>query len=52
MNFEDIIVVAVLVAIVVGILIYIGKQKKSGSKCIGCPHGGKCSGHCAEQNEN
>ena len=47
MKIEDIIVVAVLVAISVGILVYIGKQKKQGNKCIGCPHGKECSGNCS-----
>ena len=32
MKIEDIIVVVILVAIVVGVLIYIGKQKKQGNK--------------------
>ena len=49
MKIEDIIVVVILVAIVVGVLIYIGKQKKQGNKCIGCPYGGKCNGSCAEE---
>ena len=43
---KDIIIVAALVAIAVSILVYIGKQKKNGNKCIGCPHGGSCSGSC------
>ena len=48
---KDIIVVAVLVAIAVSVLVYIGKQKKKGNKCIGCPHGGNCSGSCGSQNK-
>jgi hypothetical protein len=48
---KDIIIVAVLVAITVSILVYIGKQKKKGNKCIGCPHGGNCSGNCADKKE-
>lgn len=48
MKFEDIIVVVILVAIVISVLIYIGKQKKRGNKCIGCPYGGKCNGSCNE----
>ena len=48
---KDIIIVAILVAIAVSILVYIGKQKKKGNKCIGCPHGGSCSGNCADKKE-
>ena len=39
-----IIVVAVILAIAIG---YIVKQKKKGVKCIGCPHGKQCTGHCS-----
>ena len=46
MNIKDVIIVIVLVAIMVSVLIYIGKQKKKGNKCIGCPHGSKCNGSC------
>lgn len=48
MEFVDILIVVVLVAIALSVLIYIGKQKKQGNKCIGCPHGGKCNGSCSE----
>ena len=48
---KDIIIVAVLVAIALAILVYMGKQKKNGNKCIGCPHGGSCSGHCGDKKE-
>ena len=48
---KDIAVVAILVAIVVLALAYIGKQKKKGNKCIGCPHGGNCSGSCSSQSK-
>ena len=48
---KDVIVVVVLVAIAVCVLIYIGKQKKKGNKCIGCPHGGNCSGSCGTQDK-
>jgi hypothetical protein len=48
MLFKDIIVIAILVAIALSALIYMGKQKKQGNKCIGCPHGGKCNGSCGE----
>lgn len=50
----NIILIAVLIAIVGGACGYIYKAKKSGVKCIGCPsgkacasHQGGCSGSCA-----
>ena len=43
----DFIVIAVIVLIVGGASAYIIKAKKSGKKCIGCPDGGTCSGHCS-----
>ena len=46
---KDIIVVIVVVAIALLILVYLGKQKKNGNQCIGCPHGGKCSGNCQDK---
>ena len=46
---KDIIIVVVLVAIAVSVLVYVGKQKKKGNKCIGCPHGDQCSGSCGSQ---
>lgn len=40
-------VVAALLLILLGAAIaYIVKAKKDGVKCIGCPAGGSCSGHC------
>ncbi len=49
MNLTDVIVVVILVAIALSVLIYVGKQKKKGNKCIGCPHGDRCSGSCNSQ---
>ena len=52
MNGADIIVALILVAIIGGAVFYIVKAKKSGQKCIGCPHSktcgsaGNCSGNC------
>ncbi len=34
---------AVLIAIIGAAIMYIIKAKKSGVKCIGCPAGGTCS---------
>ncbi len=48
---ENFIIVAVLLIIIGAAVVYIVKAKKSGVKCIGCPHsatcGGKCSGDCS-----
>lgn len=49
----DLIVIAVIVLIVGGAIVYIMKEKKKGVKCIGCPAGatcpnsGKCTGDCS-----
>ena len=43
----DILIIAVLAAILGGAAWYVYKAKKSGKKCIGCPDGATCSGHCA-----
>lgn len=40
----DFIVMAVLVLIIGGAVLYIKRAKKKGANCIGCPSGGKCSG--------
>lgn len=54
---EDIILIAVI-AIVVGLaFLYIRRQKKKGSKCIGCPYGSACcknteKGGCGCQSDN
>lgn len=36
------IVVAVVAAIVVAAVVYIVKEKKKGTRCIGCPAAGTC----------
>ncbi len=46
MNATTIIVIAVIVAILGGAIFYIVRAKKKGVKCIGCPAGSSCSGHC------
>lgn len=40
---EDIIIIAILVAILGFAIVYIVKAKKSGKKCIGCPDSGSCA---------
>ena len=39
----DIIVIAIIIAIVGGAMAYIIRAKKSGKKCIGCPDSCSCS---------
>ena len=43
---KDIIILVVLLAIVVGISVYLIKAKKRGKKCIGCPYADQCKGKC------
>lgn len=40
---ENIIIIAVVVIIVGLAALYIYKAKKSGQKCIGCPHSKSCN---------
>lgn len=40
---ENYIIIAVLVSVIGGAIGYIIKAKKSGAKCIGCPHAKECS---------
>ena len=47
MTWETAAVVAILVLILGGAVVYICKAKKKGVKCIGCPSSGKCSGNCS-----
>ena len=46
---ENIIVIAVILAILVSASVYIWKEKKRGVKCIGCPEGCSCGkgGSCS-----
>lgn len=44
---ENVIVIAILVAILGAAVRYVYKAKKRGQKCIGCPDGGNCSGNCS-----
>lgn len=39
----DFIVVGILIIIIGAAIIYIIREKKRGTKCIGCPAGCKCS---------
>lgn len=44
---ENFVIVAILFLIIGGIFLYIYKEKKSGKKCIGCPHCKNCSSGCS-----
>ena len=46
MNTTDIGILISVVIIVGGARWYIIKKKRSGARCIGCPDGDKCNGHC------
>lgn len=43
---ENFIVAAILIVILGAAALYVYKAKKRGVKCIGCPDGASCSGHC------
>lgn len=45
---DDIIVIAIIAAVLGLVIWYIIRAKKSGKKCIGCPDGGcsSCKGKC------
>ena len=47
MNFMDFLVIAIIAAILISVTLYIRKAKKKGVKCIGCPNGASCGGHCS-----
>ena len=52
------IILILIIAIIIGLAgIYIYRQKKEGSKCIGCPYGNACcknteKGGCGCQSDN
>ena len=46
MNVIDIIIVAVIVAILGGAIFFLHRAKKKGIKCVGCPDSSTCSGSC------
>ena len=43
----DLIIIAVIAAILGCVIWYLHKAKKKGVRCIGCPDSGKCAGSCA-----
>lgn len=42
----DIIVIAIVLAIVAAAALYVIRAKKNGVKCVGCPSGKTCSSGC------
>lgn len=48
---ENIIIIAIVSAIVIGIIIYLYREKKKGVTCIGCPYAKKCGGKCGAKKE-
>ncbi|MDO4617555.1 MAG: FeoB-associated Cys-rich membrane protein [Lachnospiraceae bacterium] len=42
----DMIVILILALIIGSAMFYIVKEKKKGTKCIGCPMAGQCSRTC------
>ena len=46
MGAVDILIAAIILAILGAAAWYVYKAKKSGKKCIGCPDSGSCSGQC------
>ena len=50
---ENIIIIGILLVIVGASVLYIGKEKKKGARCIGCPAAGHCSANgCGKAKEN
>lgn len=47
MKAVDILIIAVLALIIGSVVFYIHRARKKGAKCIGCPSGSQCSGHCS-----
>ncbi|MBO5320134.1 MAG: FeoB-associated Cys-rich membrane protein [Ruminococcus sp.] len=43
---ENIIIIAIVLAIVVSISVYLIRAKRNGQHCIGCPNSKCCSGKC------
>lgn len=42
----NVILTGILIVLVGAAAFYIYKEKKKGTRCIGCPAAGKCSGKC------
>ena len=50
---DNLIVIGILLVIVGAAVLYIWKEKKKGTRCIGCPSAGHCSSNgCGKAKEN
>ena len=50
---DNLIVIGILLVIVGAAVLYIWKEKKKGTRCIGCPSAGHCSSNgCGKATEN
>ncbi len=45
---ENIIIIAIVAAIVIAICFYLYREKKKGRACIGCPYAKQCGGKCSK----
>ena len=43
---DNFIVIAIVAVILAAAIWYIRKEKRKGSRCIGCPSGGTCCSEC------
>ncbi len=43
---ENVIIIAVLAAIIGGVIWYLCRAKKRGEHCVGCPYAKQCGGKC------
>ncbi len=43
---ENVIVILILVAVSIGIILYLIRAKRKGQKCIGCPYAKQCNSNC------
>ena len=48
----NVIVGGILLAVVIAAVRYIYKEKKRGTRCIGCSAAGSCSGSCSCHSDN
>lgn len=46
---KDIVIIVALIVIIGGVVLYIRREKKRGTKCIGCPYAKQCSGRCGNR---
>ncbi len=43
MNLTDFAIIGIVAVILISVIVYIIKAKKSGAKCIGCPYSKNCN---------